>query len=479
MSIFNSDFMLTCDPARRLYHDYLADLPIIDYHTHLPPEEIEENRMYGNLTRIWLDHDHYKWRAMRTMGIEERLITGEATDGEKFRAWSITLAGLIRNPLYHWSHLELDRILGIRNIYICPDTADNIFQAAEELLSSDEFRVREILRRMKVIMIGTTDDPADSLSSHEKITGDKYPFIVLPTFRPDRYLALDSDSWKDDIARLEEICGKEINGYDDLVERLAERADHFQRLGCRMADLSLSTIPVEPGTEHLVDLDQVMTKRRNDRTITMEERELYRFRLLADLARVFHERNWVMQLHLFALRNNNSRMHERLGRDSGFDSINDAPVAVPLNRFLDHLNLDGKLPRTILYTLNPAYNEVIASTIGNFQEGPVRGKMQFGSAWWFNDHIDGMRRHMEVLSSMGMISTFIGMLTDSRSFLSFVRHEYFRRVLAEIFGREIHDGLIPEDYESIGRILQDMAFHNAREYLSLPEDCISRFTDHD
>ncbi len=465
-TIFHENFALDSKPARRLYHDYIASLPIIDYHTHLDAVAIAEDFSYPNLSEMWLEHDHYKWRAMRTMGIEEKYITGNAGDREKFHWWAKTIHASVRNPLYHWTHLELSRIFQIHR-YLSPDTAEEIYNQTEKLLSTPEFSTNSIIRKMNVEFIGTTDDPVDSLESHQRIKLNIKDFTVAPTFRPDRFIYLENlPVWKEAIGQLELVEDIPIRNYTDLWEALKRRMDHFGQNGCSLADVSLSTIPIIPEGSRL-DGETIFGRAWNGETLTPEEIAVLRVRLLVDMAKEFSRRNWVLQLHLLAQRNNNTRMFQTLGRDAGFDSMGEGEVAKGLNALLDAMEQNDALPQTILYTLNPAYNAVIASAMGNFQKAPIRGKLQFGSAWWFNDQWEGMKNQMETLSAMGLISTFVGMLTDSRSFLSFTRHEYFRRILANLFGEDMQKGRLPMDYPYIGGILRDIAYFNAREYFHI------------
>lgn len=465
MYIFDENFLLDTDEAARLYHDYMALLPIIDYHTHLDPRAIAENHSFLNITEAWLAHDHYKWRAMRTAGVDESLITGDAPDIEKFHAWAATVHRALRNPLYHWTHLELSRIFGI-NEYLTPHNADEIYHGVNELLRTPDFTVRGITEKMMVRYIGTTDDPAGDLPWHESIASGECSAIVAPTFRPDRFIEITDSRWLSAVEELEGIVTREITSFDEMRRALDMRMDYFDSHGCGMADISLSTLPA-PLRYPDSRLDEIFQNARKGRPLGSEENDAFRFALVVWLGQRFASRNWVMQLHLLAERNNNSAMFALLGRDAGFDSIGEGAVALPLNRLLDAMG--EELPKTIIYTLNPSYNEVIASTIGNFQRGPEAGKIQFGAGWWFNDQLDGMTRHLEALSSMGLVSTFVGMLTDSRSFLSFTRHEYFRRLLASLFGRDMARGLIPRDFEYVGGILRDIGYHNAQRYFGVED----------
>ncbi len=469
------DFLLGTDAARRLYHEYAAQMPIYDYHCHLPPAEIAEDRQYGDLTGIWLGGDHYKWRAMRIAGIPERLITGDAPAQEKFRAWASVVPQTVGNPLYHWTHLELRRWFGITDL-LTPDTADRIRQEANRQLSLPEFRVRSLLSRMRVRFVGTTDDPTDDLASHAAIAADPSltDLQVRPSFRPDRAFTVFADPaptaayWE----RLAELAGTpRITRFDHLLQVLSARLDFFQRAGCVISDHALVSPVNSEATAGR--LDQIVGSVATGQAISPEDRSALATAVLTFLGGEYFRRGWVMQLHIGALRNTRARMFAQLGADSGFDSIAAPLDPALLAGFLDRLDRQGSLPRTILYSLNPTDNEVLSSMAGSFCEadseagGP--GKVQHGSAWWFNDQLDGMRRQMTGLASIGLLSRFVGMLTDSRSFLSFPRHEYFRRLLCDIVGSWVEGGEAPADYDMLGGMVQDICFRNARNYFRVAE----------
>lgn len=462
----DENFFLHTRTAQRLYHDYAKEMPIFDYHCHLPPSEIAEDKSFQNLTDIWLKGDHYKWRAMRTNGISEDLVTGNASDREKFHAWAQTVPYTIGNPLYHWTHLELQRYFDIYEL-LGPDTADGIYDKASDLLKTESFRVKSLLKRSKVKVICTTDDPTDSLKYHREIEKDRTLGIkVLPTFRPDK--ALDFENTKDlngYLDRLSEISGIEIAGFSAYIEALEDRHAFFHSAGCRISDHAL-TLPVFRVSDDRTK-DRLFSKIRSGADLTKEESEILKTAALLELGRMNAEKCWTMQLHFGALRNNNTKMFHALGADTGFDSIADGEVALPLSRFLDALGSSGNLPKTIIYVLNPRDNYLIGTMIGNFQDGSVPGKIQFGSGWWFNDQKDGMEDQMRTLANLGLLSRFVGMLTDSRSFLSYPRHEYFRRILCNLIGGWVENGEVPEDYSLLGKMVQDISFNNAAGYFGI------------
>ena len=460
----HSDFLLTTDWARRLFHEVAKDLPIIDYHSHLPADRIATDHRFRNLAEIWLEGDHYKWRALRTDGVDERLITGDAGDWEKFEAWADALPRLLRNPLYHWTHLELRRPLGIDDALLSPATAREIWERANARLAEPAMSCRGILKRMNVVLVCTTDDPVDSLEHHRAIAADRmFGVKVLPTWRPDKALAVgDPAAWNRWVAKLEAAAGVSIGDYDDFLEALERRHEFFHANGGRLADQGLESLPAaEPSGKRAA---AVFLKARKGTTPTPEEAETFRSTLLLELAAMNHARGWTQQLHLGAMRNNNTMMLKRLGPDSGYDSISDAEQARPLAAFLDRLERTGRLTKTILYNLNPRDNALMATMAGNFQGGGVPGRIQWGSGWWFLDQLDGMRAQIETLSQMGLLSRFVGMLTDSRSFLSFTRHEYFRRMLCGIIGEDIEKGLIPPEWELVAPLVRDVCHDNAVRY---------------
>lgn len=482
------DFLLHSDVARELYHETAAKMPIFDFHCHLPPREIAEDRQFANLTDIWLRGDHYKWRAMRTNGIDEERITGSADDREKFQAWAETLPRSLGNPLYHWSHLELARYFGIDDRVLGPDTAEEIWRHSEELLAQPAFSARGMLQQMDVRVVFTTDDPADSLEHHQALAEEaadpgrpaaserpaafsdrRRAPLVRPTFRPDKALAVDSpEAFRSYLGRLGEAADLEITSYTELQEALRRRMDHFASLGCRVSDHALVAAVGAPDAESRAP--KVFDTVRAGEEVSPGQIEAFRTALLLFLGREYARRGWVMQLHIGALRDTNSRMFYRLGPDAGFDSMADEPVARRLTRFLNMLDRDEALPKTILYNLNPRDNELMASTMGDFQDGTVPGKMQLGPAWWFNDWKEGMEGHMRSLAAMGLLSRFVGMTTDSRSFLSYTRHEYFRRLLCNLLGSWVARGEAPRDMRLLGGMVEDISWSNARSYFEMEDE---------
>lgn len=463
--LITENFLLETPSGVRLYHEYAKDLPIVDYHCHLPPRDMAEDRRFANLTQIWLAGDHYKWRAMRANGVSERYITGDASDEEKFLAWAETVPKTLRNPLYHWTHMELKRPLGISDRLLGPHTAGSIWSEGNARLAQPEFSCRGILRQMRVVLVCTTDDPTDSLEEHRAMAADTSLGVrVLPTFRPDRAMALQPleafNAWVD---RLERAAEMEVRHYDALLEAIARRHEYFHRMGCRLSDHGLETMPAEDYT--LAEVRAAFARLR--RGVAIEPAEAARFKsaLLYELALMNHEKGWTQQFHIGALRNTNTRRWRTLGPDTGFDSIADGPYARPLARFLDRLDQQDRLARSILYNLNPADNAMMATMIGNFQDGSIPGKIQWGSAWWFLDQKEGIEQHLNTLSNLGLLSRFVGMVTDSRSFLSYTRHEYFRRILCNLLGRDMDAGLLPRDFDLVGGIVRDICYHNAVRYL--------------
>jgi glucuronate isomerase len=462
------DFMLETDKARELYHTFAGPLPIIDYHCHLSPKDIAEDRRFENLTRIWLAGDHYKWRAMRAAGVDERFITGDAPDWDKFEKWAETVPRTLRNPLYHWTHLELSRPFGIDRS-LGPLTAKAIWDEANAMLARPEFSARGILRQMNVAVVCTTDDPVDDLRYHKALRGDTdFPVRVTPSFRPDKALAVeDPEGFSRYIALLSSAAGMDIKSFADLLAALRRRHDHFHAMGCRLSDHGLETAYAEDHSE--VEVRKTFDAVMAGKTVAPFAVLQFKSAMLYELAVMDWEEGWVQQFHIGALRNTNTRMKRTLGPDSGFDSIGDFEVARPLARFLDRLDAEDKLARTILYNLNPRDNEVLASMIGNFQDGRIPGKMQYGPAWWFLDQADGMSKQIEALSNLGLLGRFVGMTTDSRSFLSYPRHEYFRRLLCNTLGGEMTCGLLPDDLELVGGLVRDVCYVNAKHYFRFGE----------
>lgn len=457
----NDHFLLQNKTAEILYHDYAADLPILDYHNHLPPQEIAENRVFENITRVWLNGDHYKWRAMRTLGIPEAYITGEASDAEKFQRWAETVPFTFRNPLYHWTHLELKRYFGISTL-LTGDSAPSIFKETAAMLADPGYSTRGLLQKMRVEVVCTTDDPVDNLSWHRQFGEEQAGFRMLPAFRPDKAIIILNPAFPAYLQTLGEASGVAIHTFADLLDALEKRMDWFEAHGCRLADHGLEQMYAD--TFSTKDLDTILQKRLKGEMISPAEASSFMSGMLYYLGVSYARRGWVQQFHLGALRNNNSRMLRHLGPDTGFDSIGDWEQAVPLARYLDRLDREDQLARTIIYNLNPRDNEVFATMIGNFNDGSIRGKVQFGSAWWFLDQKDGIEKQLNALSNMGLLATFIGMLTDSRSFLSFPRHEYFRRILCNMIGQDVEEGLLPDDTKWLGSLIQGICYGNARSY---------------
>jgi glucuronate isomerase len=456
------DFLLETKTAERLYHDYAAGLPIIDYHCHLPPDQIADDINFENLTRIWLYGDHYKWRAMRTNGINEAYITGNKSDWEKFEQWAATVPFALRNPLFHWTHLELQRYFDIHEL-LSPHTAKKIYDECNEKLRSPEYSVKNLIKNRNVEVVCTTDDPLDSLSHHQKIKQDNYPVKVLPAFRPDRAMeAENAPALSAYIKRLEAITNYQINNFDSYLEALKTRHDHFAANGCCLSDHGLEHLYSKSYTD--AEIKEIFIKIRAEKSLLPDEALKFKSAMLYHFSVWDHEKGWVQQYHIGALRNNNTRALREAGPDTGYDSIGDFPQGRALSNFLNRLDAEKKLAKTILYNLNPADNELIAAMTGNFNDGSVAGKMQFGAAWWFLDQKDGMTRQLNALSQMGLLSRMAGMLTDSRSFLSYPRHEYFRRILCNLFGSDIEHGELPNDIAWTGKIIQDICYYNAKNY---------------
>ncbi|MBN1419272.1 MAG: glucuronate isomerase [Planctomycetes bacterium] len=458
------DFLLETRAARALYHEHAAAMPIIDYHCHLPPETIAKDGRWENLTRVWLAGDHYKWRAMRTNGVAERFVTGDASDWEKFAKWAETMPRLLRNPLYHWTHLELARYFGIADRLLGPDTAKAIWDACAERLADPDFSARRLIERSRVVLLATTDDPCDGLEHHRAIAADAcFRVKVLPAWRPDKGMAVEDpgafNGWVDRLAKAADVEIRDIASYRDAI---AKRHAFFHENGCRIADHGVETVLAEDYTE--AEIARIFAKVRGGATPDAGEAARFRSAMLREFAVLNHARGWAQQIHYGVLRNNNARFFAKLGPDAGFDSIGDFPIGRALATFLDRLDRTDQLARTILYNINPRDNALIATMIGNFQDGSVPGKMQMGSAWWFLDQKDGMERQMEVLSQMGLLSRFVGMVTDSRSFLSYARHEYFRRILCNILGNDMEKGLIPYDFDLAGGMVRDISYRNAAAY---------------
>ena len=464
----NADFLLPDDCSRRLFHDYAAQMPILDYHCHLPPADIASNATFRNMAHAWLGGDHYKWRAMRSNGVPEADITGHEPDYATFLAWARTVPRLVGNPLYHWTHLELQRYFGIQEA-LSEKTAPAIWEACNAQIVTPEFGARSLLMRMKVRAVGTTDDPADSLEHHIAYAAVRQPDepVMVPSFRPDRALATDDLTvWKTYIERLGAAANVSIGSYAVLVTALDARHAVFHSLGCRASDHGL-TAPFATFVSPQA-LEAIFAKLLGGTVLTSAESDAYKTAVLLAVGRMNAQRGWAMQLHLAAVRNLNSAMFAKLGPDTGYDAVNDEQIAAKLAAFMNALQSDGMLPKTILYSLNPNDLEVLGTVMGCFQDGSSPGKIQMGSAWWFNDHIEGMRQQMVSLGNLGLLSRFVGMLTDSRSFLSFPRHEYFRRVLCALVGGWMENGEIPPDFDTFGAMVQDISYCNAKNYFAIP-----------
>jgi len=460
----DKNFLLQSHTAEKLYHEYARDLPIIDFHCHLPPEDIAINRKFETITQIWLYGDHYKWRAMRANGISENYCSGNANDEEKFLKWAETVPYTMRNPLFHWAHLELRRYFNIDRL-LNPDSAKVIYKTCNTLLNTDGFSTKNLLRKMNVEIVCTTDDPIDTLEYHKKISDDNFDIKVLPTFRPDKSLAVENPvTYNQYLNKLGESTGLDISSFTELIDALKKRHDFFAGRGCKLSDHGVDTFYAENFT--INEILKIFQKVRNGKTPDPYESQKYKSALLLELGIMNHEKGWTQQFHYGALRNNNSLMLNRTGPDTGFDSIGDEPVARSMSLFLNRLAAHKKLTKTIIYNLNPKDNELVASMTGNFQDGTIPGKIQFGSGWWFLDQKNGIEQQLNSLSNMGLLSRFVGMLTDSRSFLSYPRHEYFRRVLCNLIGEDVEKGELPQDLKFLGKMVQDISYFNARNYFN-------------
>lgn len=460
----DKNFLLHSQTSEKLYHEFAKDLPIIDYHCHLSPEDIATNRKFETLTKVWLSGDHYKWRAMRANGIAEKYCTGTANDKEKFIKWAETVPYTMRNPLYQWTHLELRRYFNIHKL-LNPDTAQEIYDVCNSLLKTDEFSTQNLLGKMNVEVICTTDDPVDTLEYHKKISDDKLEIKVLPTFRPDKAMTVEEPAvYNQYLDKLGETAGMDIVSYPELIDALKKRHDFFAGMGCRLSDHGINTFYSE--NVSVKEVSKIFRKIRTGYSLDQLEIRKFKSAMLLELGIMNHEKGWTQQFHYGALRNNNSLMLNRKGPDTGFDSIGDEPVARSMSLFLDRLAAREKLTKTIIYNLNPKDNELVASMTGNFQDGSVPGKIQFGSGWWFMDQKHGIENQLNSLSNMGLLSRFAGMVTDSRSFLSFPRHEYFRRVLCNLIGEDVENGELPGDLDVLGKMVQDISYYNARNYFN-------------
>ncbi len=466
MAFIHEDFLLSTAAARRLYHEYAKDEPILDYHCHLPPKDVAENRRFANLFEIWLEGDHYKWRAMRAHGVAERLITGDASPKEKFLAWAATVPATLRNPLYHWTHLELKRYFGIEDL-LDETSAERVWEQANAMLAGESLRAWGILEKFKVRAVCTTDDPADDLRWHKQIAASGLKTKVFPTYRPDRaFLVHQPDLFNTWLGRLAETANTDIADFQSFLDALKKRHDAFHELGCRLSDHGMTVCFATPCSEEKAS--EIFEKARAFIPVSEEDQVQFASFLMLFFGRLDAEKGWTKQLHLMARRNNNSRRFRELGPDTGFDSIGDWPQMDALGAYLDLLESEGALPKMILYNLNPAWNYAFATMIGNFQDGSVPGKIQFGSGWWFLDQKEGMEWQINALSNCGLLEHFVGMLTDSRSFMSYPRHEYFRRTLCNLLGDDIEKGLLPADYDLVGGMVRRICYSNAERYFGLP-----------
>ena len=467
-NFLDDDFLLNNKTSVQLYHEYAASAPIIDYHNHLPIEDICHDRNFDSITQVWMNDDHYKWRAMRANGIDESRITGSTGDKDKFHAWAATVPFTIGNPLYHWTHMELQRYFGIKKL-LDQTTASDIYAQCNDFLQTREFSVRNLLRKMKVKILCTTDDPTDTLEYHKMVKEDGFEIKVYPTFRPDKVLQVENvEFFNSYIKKLEAAANANIVNLQNFYDALKSRHDFFHSLGCRSADHGLEHLYASDFTA--AEIENIFKKLRESKSVTPEEAVKFKSAVLLQLAEWNYERGWVQQYHLGALRKNNSRGEAELGPDSGWDSIGDFLQAKHISVFLNKLNNKNKLAKTVLYNLNPADNAVFSTMAGNFNDGTIAGKIQWGAAWWFLDQKEGMEKHLATLANMGLVSKFIGMLTDSRSFLSFPRHEYFRRILCEFFGSRVHAGELPADIPWIGKVIQDICYNNVNNYFDWAKD---------
>ncbi len=467
-TFLDSNFLLQTATADKLYHEYAAGMPVIDYHCHLDPVLIAADHRFDNLTQAWLYGDHYKWRAMRANGIPEAFITGDATDEEKFTRWAETVPFTLRNPLYHWTHLELQRYFDIKS-HLSLVTCHSVFEEASAKLRQPDFSVRKLLEKMNVEVICTTDDPVDSLEPHRAIAASGWNVKVLPAWRPDKAMAIENPAgWNHYLDQLSMVTGMEVATFRNLLEVLEERHEFFHTMGCRLSDHGINTFYSDSYTDQ--EIDRIFNQVRLGQPVSEESVRKFKSAMLYEFAVMDAEKGWVQQFHIGAIRNTNSRMIRKLGPDSGYDSIGDEPVALPMARFFDRLEKEDKLAKTILYNLNPRDNEVMATMTGNFQDGSVPGKMQWGSGWWYLDQQDGMERQLNALSNMGLLSRFVGMLTDSRSFLSFPRHEYFRRTLCNLIGGDVEMGKLPCDMEWLGQVVKNICYYNASNYFQFTDE---------
>lgn len=458
----DEDFLLTTEVAKKLYHDYAEHMPIIDYHCHINPQEIWEDRKFDNITQVWLGGDHYKWRQMRSNGIDEAYITGKATDREKFQKWAETLEKLIGNPLYHWSHLELKRYFGYDG-YLNGETAEEVWNLCNEKLSRDDMTVRNIIKRSGVELICTTDDPVDTLEYHKQLAADEtFDVRVLPAWRPDKAMNLEKPEYLDYIHKLENVSETTISSFKELIQALKIRMDYFASVGCSVSDHALEYVMYAPASEE--EIERIFQKRLQGNSVSKEEELKFKTAFMLEVGREYNKRNWVMQLHYGCKRDNNVLRYQQMGPDTGYDCINNYAPSAQMADFLNAFSATDELPKTVLYSLNPYDNASIGSIIGCFQNEKTVGRIQQGSAWWFNDHKVGMTEQMVSLANLGTLSNFIGMLTDSRSFLSYTRHEYFRRILCDLIGTWVDNGEYPEDYRTLEKIVKAISYENVVRY---------------
>lgn len=462
-TFIDKNFLLKNPISQKLYHEYAADLPIIDYHCHISPQEIAEDKKFENLSEIWLHGDHYKWRAMRTNGIPESGITGNASDREKFENWAETVPYTLRNPLYHWTHLELKKTFEVEKI-LNKNTAEEIWNTCNAKLNTAEFSCKGLIKQANVEVICTTDDPIDSLEWHQKIKDSGFKTKVLPSWRADKAMAIDDQGFNKYLDALGNCVNFQIENYNDLLKALQIRQDFFEKMGCKISDHGLEKFFCEVYTQNEINI--IFSKARNEEKLTKKEILQFKSAVLYELAVMDHTKGWTQQFHIGAIRNNNTLMYKNLGADTGFDSIGDDLVAKDMSTFLNRLASEEKLTKTILYNLNSSHNEVYATMLGNFQDGSIAGKIQWGSGWWFLDTKEGMEKQMNTLSNLGLLSRFVGMLTDSRSFLSYSRHEYFRRILCNLLGEDVENGLIPYDEELLKEMVQNICYYNAKNYFN-------------
>ena len=465
-NFIDDNFLLETEYARKLYHDYAKSMPVIDYHCHLSAKDIAEDRIFRNLTELWIEGDHYKWRAMRVLGVEEKFITGEGSDKQKFEKWAATIPFTLRNPLYHWTHLELKRYFDVDEI-LNTSNAAKVYDHCNDMISTPEYSTRNLLRKMNVEVVCTTDDPADDLKFHKQISDDDFEIKILPTFRPDKLLGIEEEQFKSYLNKISGQTEIDVTDFDSLLKAVESRIEFFHENGCRLSDHGLECARAEEFADE--ELNRIVKKKISGEALDTSEILAYKSGLLHHLGRLYSAKDWTMQLHLGPIRDTNSRLLKKLGANAGVDSIGDFQQARPLAKFMDSLDKIDALPRTILYNVNPAENEVMATMAGNFMGDTQKGKVQHGAAWWFLDQKDGIEKQLNTISNMGLLSCFVGMLTDSRSFLSFPRHEYFRRILCNLFGNDIKKGELPEDLKWIGKIVQDICYYNAVEYFEFPE----------